>query len=350
MERSRLRAICALALLLSFMSTNTYPFERPSAVTADGGGVALTATGRVFPESLEGTSRMRMDQNGNTYVLNAKDSSIRVYDRSFKFVRRIGSLGQGPDDLRHPSDFAVDRSGQLIIADTDNNRIQIMSPSGKSLRAIKFRQPYSVDVLSTGEIVATSRQDRELIRLISREGVQLANIGEPVSTGYEESFLELHVAINRGSLLVDDHDYIYWIGNSVPTPTVRKYSRDGKLLLEFHPGGRALSAEAEVARERLRQSYEAHIAKMNVVLHTVRVNPKTGDIWVLPAAPRLDIYDSNGNLKQEFQLRSDRPIGGRDIMILNDGRFILANFIDGGYLFKEPKDLNSNSAAKRRSR
>jgi hypothetical protein len=324
------------------------PVQRLSAKKAlNDQATTVVAMSPVFTESLEGSTRLRTDQIGNLYVLNTKDSSILAYDRSFKFLRRIGSFGQGPDDINHPSDFTIDRNGQLIVADTENNRIQILSAHGKSVRSFKVDRPWSVDVLSTGEILVVGARDKELIRVFSAEGKILSEIGELAPTGVESQFPELHFYLNRGSLLVDPQDNIYWASNNLPNPTVRKYSREGKLLLEFHPTGRALEGQIIRAKQELQQSLAAHQVRAKAILHAVQVDRKSGDIWVLPAAPELLIYDAKGNFKRAFTLKTESPIGGWDVLLLGDGRFIVSNRVDGCYLFKAPRKPEHASVAKR---
>src|SRR6478609_3719526 len=50
-------------------------------------------------------------------------------------LAQIGSSGAGAGQLNHPEDVAVDRSGNLYVADTDNNRISVFGPNGTFIRA-----------------------------------------------------------------------------------------------------------------------------------------------------------------------------------------------------------------------
>ncbi|GBC81884.1 hypothetical protein HRbin10_00999 [bacterium HR10] len=128
----------------------------------------LTAT-RVFPE-VNGASVIKIDKSGNYLVLNPKDHSIVVYDHRLKFIRRIGRIGNGPGEFYDPVDFAVDNQGRLYIADSGNNRIQILRSDGTYLRHFRFPAPISVAALRTGEILIVGANDDQLVHVYSPGG------------------------------------------------------------------------------------------------------------------------------------------------------------------------------------
>src|SRR5688572_20265660 len=109
--------------------------------------IVLSSSKPLFTETQSQSGRIRMDREGNIYVLNQRDSSVLMYSSKFKFLRRIGSFGQGPEDLLRPSDFTINSKGELLIADTDNDRIQVLSATGAAARAFRFNQPSSIDTL-----------------------------------------------------------------------------------------------------------------------------------------------------------------------------------------------------------
>ncbi|MGC9125184.1 MAG: NHL repeat-containing protein, partial [Caldisericaceae bacterium] len=72
--------------------------------------------------------------NGNFFVTSLDDNKIYVYDTGFKFLRTIGS-GGGRDSMSMyvPEDIAVDKYGNIIVADTENGRISVFSQDGSLL-------------------------------------------------------------------------------------------------------------------------------------------------------------------------------------------------------------------------
>ncbi|NLX49483.1 MAG: hypothetical protein GXY82_06365 [Methanospirillum sp.] len=50
------------------------------------------------------------------------------------FVLKWGISGSGDGEFNYPSGIAVDGAGNVYVADTDNNRIQVFDAEGTFLR------------------------------------------------------------------------------------------------------------------------------------------------------------------------------------------------------------------------
>ena len=66
--------------------------------------------------------------------------SLYIFDKEGHFIRKIGNTGQGPGEYLSPSDFSVDKVGNLIyVLDSQLNRINIYDlRTGKFVRSIVF--------------------------------------------------------------------------------------------------------------------------------------------------------------------------------------------------------------------
>jgi DNA-binding beta-propeller fold protein YncE/TolB-like protein len=71
------------------------------------------------------------DAEGNVYVADTYNNRIQVFDPSGIFLRSWGQKGTGQGQLLLPYDVAVDRQGNVYVADTYNFRIQKFNATGR---------------------------------------------------------------------------------------------------------------------------------------------------------------------------------------------------------------------------
>ena len=130
------------------------------------------------------------NENRFLYVADSERDQVLVYDAdTFKFLRAIGKPS-GKHDLTEPGSFsrptnvAVDKDGNLYVADTFNNRIEIFDADGEFIRAFGkagdgpgyFARPKGVGVDADGHVwVADAVQDR--VQVFTPEGRLLIYIG-----------------------------------------------------------------------------------------------------------------------------------------------------------------------------
>jgi sugar lactone lactonase YvrE len=148
-------------------------------------------TEEVITEGLVSPGGLAIDvENRLLYVADVEQDQILVYDAdSFKLKRRIGTGGQKhalttPGDFARPSGMAVDREGNLYVADTLNNRIEIFDGDGKFIRTFGkagdgpgyFARPKGVAIDSDNHIwVVDGMQDR--IQVFDQEAQLLISFG-----------------------------------------------------------------------------------------------------------------------------------------------------------------------------
>lgn len=68
--------------------------------------------------------------NGTMYVLDRSVPAVRVYDAAGKFVKNIGRRGSGPGEYRYATAIALAKSGNLLLYDQGNARINVYTPTG----------------------------------------------------------------------------------------------------------------------------------------------------------------------------------------------------------------------------
>jgi hypothetical protein len=76
-----------------------------------------------------------VDDEGNIYTLDRKDSKIRVFDKSGQFVKAFGEKGQGPGELNQPVGIQITPDKELLIEDALNRRFAYFALDGTFLRS-----------------------------------------------------------------------------------------------------------------------------------------------------------------------------------------------------------------------
>src|ERR1700692_4130552 len=66
--------------------------------------------------------------NENNFGMHAK--KVQLGGTGAKFIQKWGTTGSGDGELLRPAGLAVEKSGNLIVADSGNNRLQVFGPDG----------------------------------------------------------------------------------------------------------------------------------------------------------------------------------------------------------------------------
>lgn len=248
----------------------TNPQATGSVVTIAGAGYSGIEDGPARSASFSDPFGVAVDKRGAVYVCDGGDSNrIRRITTDGKVETIAGSTeGFEDSDAHHakfntPSGLAIDRKGNIIVADTSNNRIRKISADGKvttlagdgapgykdgPASEAQFDGPIGIAVDKHGSVfVADAYNDR--IRKISADGV-VTTITGVSSPGFDDGNAAIASFNTPSGLTVDSHDNIFVAdtGNSAVrkiTPqgevsTIVSTSRDNSTSLR-HPVGIAVT-------------------------------------------------------------------------------------------------------------
>lgn len=111
--------------------------------TEAGEYIGVLAQGLSEPVSMACFSQVEM------FVLERETAKVHVYDLiGMREVRSFGGVGEKPGRFRTPSSIAITKLGSVVIADTGNDRVQVLDRRGKSEQVwddIRFPQYVAAD-------------------------------------------------------------------------------------------------------------------------------------------------------------------------------------------------------------
>lgn len=76
-----------------------------------------------------------LDPSGNVYVADTFNNRVEVFTPIGSVIRTFGSVGSNPGELASPADVAVAPSGDIYVADYGNFRISVFDATGAYLRS-----------------------------------------------------------------------------------------------------------------------------------------------------------------------------------------------------------------------
>ena len=84
---------------------------------------------------------MTVDASGNVLIADTNNGRIQKFSPAGVFLRVIGTKGEGLGEFREPCGVAVDSSGNIYVADTANQRVQKLMPDGTFVAEWKGPEP-----------------------------------------------------------------------------------------------------------------------------------------------------------------------------------------------------------------
>lgn len=193
--------------------------------------------GPAIEASLSEPSGIALDQEGNIYIADLMNHKIRKVDKITGIITTVAGSGQGSFSgdngpaiyaaLAGPSGVALDKEGNIYIADTFNNRIRMVDKNTGFMSTIAgdgniFRigekesseksisRPYATAIDSNGDIYVTD-SDNHLIRKINRKTGEIVSVAGNGKAGFSPD----DTPANEASLnypfgiAIDSNDNIY---------------------------------------------------------------------------------------------------------------------------------------------
>ena len=202
-----------------------------------------------------------------------------------------GGKGTGRGQFDSPTGIAVDGSGNVLVADTGNGRIEKFSPTGAFLSIIgtkgsgqgQFAQPNGIAIDRVGNIYVADAGNHRVLKL-KPDGTFIAEWKGPELGFYGP---------RRIAIGPDDSIYVVDQGHN----RIVKFSPDGEVLASWGSKG---NGDGEFNDPT-----------------SVAVDPATNKIYVAdPINKRIQVFDSNGKFLNKWSVPEwGQPVGFEDLAI-----------------------------------
>ena len=152
-----------------------------------------------------------LDKKGNVYVADEWLHRISIFDEDGDFLYRWGTPGADDGEFNRPSGIAFDREDNLYVVDSVNNRIQRFTKEGRFLSNFgeggsgegQFNLPWGITIDNQGDLYVADWENNR-VQKFSTDGTFLTTFGT-FGTGIGELDHPTDVAVDSdGDVYVAD--------------------------------------------------------------------------------------------------------------------------------------------------
>ncbi|TVP55872.1 MAG: 6-bladed beta-propeller, partial [Gemmatimonadales bacterium] len=227
-----------------------------------------------------------VDSEGRIYVADRQAAEVRVFDRDGRFLRVIGSRGDGPGEYQQPDHLRITSNDEIVVRDQQGGRFVVFSTSGEYLRSWRLSgnfftsQPFHLDAqdrIYNPDLrfdLPMESPDRQILVQIDAATGQVLDTLLPPRTEGEPGWVELRIEDGGNRMVSRSNVPFIPTGTATLTPeggTLRGLGSRYALHLE-RPDGSVLAieravepvpvrpAEAAAARQRIEEGFRAQDA------------------------------------------------------------------------------------------
>jgi tripartite motif-containing protein 71 len=205
-------------------------FNTPGAIAAGRRGGSLNTPLGI---AIEPTGNVLVVTGGWMSTVGAV--AVHRFTAAGQFLQRWGADGFGPGQFDSPAGVAVDRAGNVYVADSNNNRVQKFSSTGRFLTqwpptgAGRLRGPSDVALDSRGNLYVADTQNRR-VQKFSSTGAFLTMWGPPKASRDGQGTFE-----HPGQIAVDREGRVY-VGDL--GDEIQIFARDGTFITQWEGDSR----------------------------------------------------------------------------------------------------------------
>ena len=245
---------------------------------------------------------MTVDGSGNILVADTSNGRIQKFSPTGVYLSLIGKTGRNEGELQEPNGLAVDTSGNIYVADVGNQRVQKLTGAGKFIAQWKgpapgFYGPRDLWVTSDNSVYVVDQGNGRIVKF-NAEGAVLATWG---SQGQNDGqFLEpSSVAVNEkeGRVYVADPR----------NRRIQVFDLDGKFITKW------------TVPEWQSTSW---------LFHDLLMDPEAGRLYATsPTTDEVLIFDLTGQKIGQLKPKPPDVLEGASALALSKGKlYVLCTF------------------------
>ncbi|XP_034020958.1 LOW QUALITY PROTEIN: tripartite motif-containing protein 2-like, partial [Thalassophryne amazonica] len=167
--------------------------------------------------------------NDRIIIADSNNQCVQIFSNQGEFKSRFGVRGRSPGQLQRPTGVAVHPSGDIIIADYDNKWVSIFSCEGKfkaKLGSGRLMGPKGVSVDQNGHVIVVDNKACTVF-IFQLTGKLITKFGKRGNG--DKQFAGPHfAAVNKNNeiIVTDFHNH-----------SVKVFTLEGELVLKFGSNG-----------------------------------------------------------------------------------------------------------------
>lgn len=179
------------------------------------------------------------DKSGNMFVADTENNRVQCLKKSgvFSHIIGAGKQGSGKGELSNPTDTAVDSQGFLYVVDSGNSRLSVFTTQGKFVKTIgsegklegQFNNPRKICITKDNYLIVTD-SDNNRVQIFDSRGNFLRVIG---GDDYNDPKGRLHQPVG---VCCDSHGLIYV--TQMKPAEIKIYAFDGGYIGHFGKEGK----------------------------------------------------------------------------------------------------------------
>ena len=346
-ENGKLREPAGIAISDGDVYVADYANDRVQEFSSSGSYINQFGTKGTGSSQFEGAEGIAADPvSGDLYVTDLGNGRVQEFGSDGAYMMSFGAKGSGSEQFDGPKGVAINQAGEIYVADTENNRVQVWEPiphapiytstfgsSGGGNG--EFSHPMMDAVDSSGNVwVADGYNSR--IEKFSNSGTYLATYGKPGSSETELQFNEpVGIAINQktGNVYVGDQNNNRVVELSSNGKLERVFGKTGTGAGEFHEAdGVAIDSKGDEWVTDYKNNRVQEFSENGAFIRTFGYGVNTGE-------SKLEVCTSNckagiaGSGNGQLSDPDDIAIIGGDIYVTDLGNSRVDEFDEEGKTF-----------------